>query len=260
MATIVLSGPDVPNLSWLPMGWGVGLKTLQDGTHILHYTSPPPESESFVRKADAEKFLNQVEESRKRKASVSTECPTDPDQLFGKLHTYEECCLAVEVPRRPVVRPSNWPTDTVHHHVAPPRWLPEGWRLGLKASRLCYVSPDGIKFFHKTDIEDFVGCKLEAPLDEGLSLSYPLSLRSTPKWPDGDWLPRDWRVAYRRLPTSLHRIYVPPSQSAGYLYTPMCVEKYLKDGSSTRLVSFDDALLLKEVLRIDVQKRLKQGV
>ena len=32
-----------------------------------------------------------------------------------------------------------------------------------------------------------------------------------PRWP-GDWLPRDWRLGFRELPSGLHRIHVPPNQ------------------------------------------------
>ena len=33
-----------------------------------------------------------------------------------------------------------------------------------------------------------------------------------PRWPEGDWLPRDWRLGFRELPSGLHRIHVPPNQ------------------------------------------------
>ena len=31
-------------------------------------------------------------------------------------------------------------------------------------------------------------------------------------WPDGDWLPRNWRIGFRQKPGGLHKIYVPPKQ------------------------------------------------
>ena len=33
-----------------------------------------------------------------------------------------------------------------------------------------------------------------------------------PTWPEGEWLPEDWRVCYRQLPGRPHKCYVPPRQ------------------------------------------------
>ena len=50
MATLVLTGSDLPDVSWLPLGWILGLQACSTGEHILTFTSPPPESITFSQK------------------------------------------------------------------------------------------------------------------------------------------------------------------------------------------------------------------
>ena len=46
--------------------------------------------------------------------------------------------------------------------------------------------------------------------DETTKKNYVTDDDLFPPWPDGDWLPRDWRIAFRQKPGGLHKIYVPP--------------------------------------------------
>lgn len=66
-----------------------------------------------------------------------------------------------------------------------------------------------------------------------------------PSWPEGDWLPKDWRVAYRQLPQSLHKVFIPPGQEEGFCYHRSSVQAYLTDGTSLTPMSTSRPAVLK---------------
>lgn len=181
----------------------------------------------------------------------------DNEDLFGKIYTYDEL-LTVERPawerrrraeNEPLERPAHWPADTVPDSGTRVFWLPEGWTQAIKTTNSgktlkCYVTPgDEFKrFFHKKDVEAHIGHALESKppkreTSEPGVATVPSVHEAVPKWPDHDWLPKDWRVAFRRLPSKLHTIFVPPGQEDGFLYHRSDVEKYLT-GEKTTLSLF----------------------
>lgn len=65
------------------------------------------------------------------------------------------------------------------------------------------------------------------------------------------WLPRDWSICFRQLPTGLHRCYLPPGETDAFLWHRACVEEWLvgnkqqlsKMGSSNAEPGMQDGLL-----------------
>lgn len=181
--------------------------------------------------------------------------------MFGKLWTFQELEI-VERPAGPgrVVRgkkmmdrnfkrPDNWPPDT---EVEPGRWvgwLPEGWAQGIRTQALsgkklsCYMSPQGKRFWHKKDIEKHLGYLLPSmvapppdPAEKALDGTvktrsrYVSDADAIPNWPEDseDWLPQDWKIGFRQLPSGLHRIFVPPGyEDEGFLYHRSTVMQWI---------------------------------
>ena len=114
---------------------------------------------------------------------------------------------------------------------------------------LCYISPDGRRFDSKKEIEEAM--ERELAMDEArTTMGQMQCLFSPPTWPDGNWLPHNWKVAYTLIRWNPHLIYIPPGQSAGFLFHRMCVERYLADRSSVELIPFyPSAPPLKKVKR-----------
>jgi len=165
----------------------------------------------------------------------------DEGRLFGRLYTYKEL-MNVEKPQKerpkPGERPAHWPSDTEPDTAKWAFWLPEGWGQGIKPTSggktlKCYISPTGKRLFHKKDIEKELGRMLPtkeppAPKDDGEAPPVKSLDEAIPLWPEkDDWLPKDWRVGYRRLPSRLHRIYVPPNQEEGFFYHRAEAEKFI---------------------------------
>jgi len=186
----------------------------------------------------------------------------DPS-LFGKVYSYEDL-LHVQRPGRAAKphttlkeRPANWPAnvevDTVSRWAF---WLPEGWAQGINTTvsgktLKCYMTPEGKRFFHKKDIEKFIGRVLpswEPPQPkEGQekavkSVSDPDAI---PHWPEEGWLPKEWFLAFRQLPSGLHRIYIPPGQREGFCYHRSTVMEYLS-GENPRLSPFGTSMAMAE--------------
>lgn len=180
------------------------------------------------------------------------------ETLFGKIWTYEEL-LTVErtrggrssgdahlaFPERPAFWPSNADVDRETKWVF---WLPEGWAQAVSItvsgkSQKCYISPEGKRFWHKKDIEKFLGRMLEAReppevKDSGEKVGKLVTdPDAIPTWPDGEWLPKDWRVCFRQLPSTLHKIFIPPGQDDGFCYHRSTVMDYLA-GKQTALSPF----------------------
>ena len=134
MATLVLTGSDLADVSWLPLGWILGPQASRTGEHILTFTSPPPVSITFSRKEEVEIFL-QLEARRKRAAPAVTAGAAK----FGPIHSFYQCypqCSSGSSSRSCstacALRFPFWPADTVPCDREPPGWLPHGWRLACQ--------------------------------------------------------------------------------------------------------------------------------
>jgi len=179
--------------------------------------------------------------------------------MFTKLWTYDEL-LAVERPpgrfgkkkkdQHDMERPANWPPDTDVERGSWVYWLPEGWAQGVRTQELsgkqlkCFMSPEGKRFWHKPDVEKFLGRKLasveprkksEGDESSGPNERYVTDPDAIPHWPEDeeDWLPKDFKIAFRQLPSRLHRVYVPPGkEDEGFLYHRATVAEWLAGKAS----------------------------
>jgi len=84
----------------------------------------------------------------------------------------------------------------------------------------CFISPEAKTFFHKKDIKTRLDLMLvperEPKKDNARAV---VSVHdSIPTWPVQDWLPRDWRIAFRQLPSGVHKVFIPPGQEEGLCY------------------------------------------
>lgn len=191
--------------------------------------------------------------------------------LFTRIWSYEEL-QTVERPGRPAAQrpkkdletPANWPKDTVIDTTSKwVFWLPEGWQQGIRTSLAgkilkCYFTPEGKRFWHKKDIEKYLGYALptvEPPAkEEGSDKARPRTRYVTdpdsiPGWPEDedDWLPKDFKLAFRQLPSGLHRIFIPPGkEEEGFLYHKSAVIEYVS-GEKTTLSSFGNSRPMAEI-------------
>eukprot|EP00438_Fugacium_kawagutii_P007239 Skav211559 [mRNA] locus=scaffold2228:125437:131398:+ [translate_table: standard] len=111
--------------------------------------------------------------------------------LFTRMWTYKELKEMEAKPgfAKPGSRPNahletpkNWPKDTKIDPKQWVLWLPEGWKQGLRTHEVsrkvlqCYFSPEGKRFWHKGDIEKFLGRSLpngkKAPKEKTEDESY----------------------------------------------------------------------------------------
>merc|ERR1712113_940403 len=74
---------------------------------------------------------------------------------------------------------------------------------------------------------------------------------SIPTWPEWD-LPKDWRIAFKQLPSGPHKIYIPPGQDEGFLYQRTDVEQYLREGK--KLALFNESKPMVEKMAIAAEK------
>lgn len=177
--------------------------------------------------------------------------------LFTQLWTHDELKNVVRRGKSKknqhddFVRPDNWPPDTEPERGTWVFWLPDGWAQGIRTQAKsgkqlgCYMNPDGKRFWHKKDIEKFLGRelpKMERPPEpedgEKTKVTrYVTDPDAIPHWPDDedeDWLPKDFKIAYRQLPSGLHRIYVPPGyENEGFLYHRATVMSWLAGETTT---------------------------
>ena len=132
-------------------------------------------------------------------------------------------------------RPANWPIGTEPDPGTWVFWLPDGWAQGVRTQESsgktlkCYMRPDGKRYWHKKDIEKYLGYALPTvePVrkkidDEGKEDTTPRVRYVTdpdviPTWPEWD-IPQDWRIAFKQLPTGPHKIYIPPGSDDGFLF------------------------------------------
>jgi len=93
------------------------------------------------------------------------------------------------------------------------------------------------RFFHKPDVDAYClamgwsGVKAIDSIDTRI-----------PNWPENaDWLPKDWRIAYRWCGSRDLKIYIPPNQEEGFIYEASDVRKYLA-GTKTTLSPFESSM------------------
>jgi len=197
--------------------------------------------------------------------------------LFTKLWTYEEL-MTVERPgglgrraknlERPP-RPDWFPADTEVDKASWVYWLPEGWIQGLRTqvasgkTLKCYMSPEeqraehpalGKRYWHRKDLERaLLAAGLElGPQQEKIlpkvadgeapRVKYVTDPDTIPSWPtdEEEWLPKDWSLVYRQLPSGPHKCYVPPNQEDGFYFHRKNVEGILK-GEYTSLSLFGNS-------------------
>jgi len=105
-------------------------------------------------------------------------------------------------------------------------------------------------------IEKFLGKKLpnrrpvkdeeEEEGEQEVKISFVTDPDLWPTWPD-DWLPKDWRLCFRQLPSGTHKIYVPPNQEAGFCYQRKGAEDYINSkGKSKNLTPFGTSQFMEE--------------
>jgi len=192
--------------------------------------------------------------------------------MFTRLYSYDEL-LTIERPpgfrnKKPpgahqdVKRPDNWPDDTQVYPGSWVFWLPEGWMQGIRTQAasgktlMCYMSPTGKRFWHKKDIEKFLGKDLpkqERPEkkedEDGKAIPrvrYVSDPDAIPHWPeDGEiHVPKDFKCAFRQLPSGLHPIYIPPGKdNEGFLYQKHLVPLWVS-GELTRVTPFDGSTFM----------------
>eukprot|EP00930_Biecheleria_cincta_P049042 TRINITY_DN34286_c0_g1_i1.p1 TRINITY_DN34286_c0_g1~~TRINITY_DN34286_c0_g1_i1.p1 ORF type:complete len:688 (+),score=101.35 TRINITY_DN34286_c0_g1_i1:36-2066(+) len=193
--------------------------------------------------------------------------------MFGKIWTYEELMNAgrpAGFKRGPKMKdietPANWPSDTVVDKGTWVFWLPEGWMQGVRTqpssgkTLKCYFSPEGKRFWHKKDMEKYLGVKLETrepPPPKESDETYKPRVRyvtdpdAIPNWPDDDWFPKDFKAAYRQLPSGLHPIFIPPGVEGKFLYHKNMVAPYLAgDTAKSKLTDMDSSTTMANISAI----------
>lgn len=198
--------------------------------------------------------------------------------MFTRLWSYEEL-QAVERPvgfrtrkapgaHQDVQRPANWPkalNDTEVFKGNWVFWLPEGWIQGIRTqiasgkTLMCYISPEGKRFWHKKDIEKFLGRELpkfEPPPrkedEDGNKIArvrYVTDPDAIPIWPhEGEiHVPLDFKLAFRQLPSGLHPIWIPPGKDdEGFLYQKHLIPEWLS-GELTKVSPFGTSKPMSEI-------------
>ena len=200
--------------------------------------------------------------------------------LFGKFYTKQE----IEVynknklkgrgaqPHAHLETPAEWPKDTVIDPGQWVYWLPEGWKQGIRTSATgktlkCYFTPDHWRFWHRKDIEK-EGYELgaaepprknkENKEEEEKRIRYVTDHDAVPNWPDEGWLPDDWRLGMRALPSGLMRIFQPPNQEEGFFFHKSQVLEYLSGGSPS-LTAISASMTMEERLGFQPRKKRKKS-
>lgn len=203
--------------------------------------------------------------------------------MFSKLYTYDELQVIERPPgrggisrRNKVVqhddeKPANWPADTEVQRGTWVFWLPEGWVQGIRTQEQsglklgCYMSPLGKRFWHKKDIEKHIGYALptvdngpkkkiyddvdEEERESSKRTKYVTDPDAIPTWPTDEepWLPIEWKIAWRQLPSGLHRIYIPPGcDEEGFLYHRSTVVDWLA-GNNPKLTPMGTSKPMAEI-------------
>jgi len=129
----------------------------------------------------------------------------------------------------------------------------------------CYVTPEGKRYFHKKDIEAFLGYALatrdppppkedSTPKVKDINETFP----TWPDWADEVGLTKEWKVALRRLPSRLHRIFIPPGQQdQGFLWHRSEVEEYIQGTWTRELTPFQNSVTMAARMK-DPEKRKRK--
>ena len=123
------------------------------------------------------------------------------------------------------------------------------------------------RFFHETKVAEYCekmcwpGLKEAEPQDipEGGKVKKPRTVaEAIPAWPEWD-LPKDWRIAYKQLPTGPHKIYIPPNQDYGFLHHRSCVDRYLSEGKKLTLIAESKPMDEKMLITSENAKETYKG-
>mmetsp|Transcript_6014 Transcript_6014/g.13272 ORF Transcript_6014/g.13272 Transcript_6014/m.13272 type:complete len:419 (+) Transcript_6014:2-1258(+) len=191
--------------------------------------------------------------------------------MFSRIYTYDDIIEAKRergIIKDVMKKPDHWPADTRPDPGKWIFWLPEGWGQGLKTTNTgkemkCFIGPppDAKRYFHKPMVEQYIGYKLpEKPpperAEDGAKKATPVRdiHKAIPSWTEeeleegsGLMLPRDWMLAWRRLPTNLHKIWIPPGhQDKGFLYHRHEVVQWLR-GTRTKVYPFEGSRTQKQI-------------
>mmetsp|Transcript_70936 Transcript_70936/g.140774 ORF Transcript_70936/g.140774 Transcript_70936/m.140774 type:complete len:944 (-) Transcript_70936:28-2859(-) len=189
-----------------------------------------------------------------------------PERLVGRLWTHDEITKHfAKIPTTTSVdkskTPAHWPTAVKIDPGKWVHWLPDNWGQGIKTTASgkelkCFVTPHGKLFYHKMDIEKFLGQPLpkenpEAARPKSQTVEEALDSQ-VPRWPEQ--LPRDWRVAWRRLAGgTVHKIFIPPQQldKEIFMWNLKDVESFLAGNTNkgTPLNGYQRSLKVREACR-----------
>lgn len=130
----------------------------------------------------------------------------------------------------------------------------------------CYINKKHERYWHKKRIEEVIGYKLpskppskvKSERSGGAPMRYVTDEDAIPSWPEGDWLPLNWRISYRQLPGGLHKVYVPPGQSEGFCYQIADVPLYLS-GEKTRLSPFASSKQMVDIMAAPLTQLYKRS-
>lgn len=171
--------------------------------------------------------------------------------LFGQLHTCKGAFASrkggrlVAQPHADLQTPrSPWPQDTV---IDPRHWA--YWRMDGRAFvqtgkvRTCHSRSIGA-LWHQKDLRAHLqlsaaprGPRKDPALKPAGKEEYEKRMRyvtdddAVPNWPEAGWLPEDWRIGMRALPSGLMIIFVPPNQEEGFFFHGSQVLEYLSGGN-----------------------------
>eukprot|EP00929_Paragymnodinium_shiwhaense_P029843 TRINITY_DN17031_c0_g1_i2.p1 TRINITY_DN17031_c0_g1~~TRINITY_DN17031_c0_g1_i2.p1 ORF type:complete len:373 (+),score=72.89 TRINITY_DN17031_c0_g1_i2:70-1188(+) len=166
----------------------------------------------------------------------------DPDllkdhELFGRIWTRDEIHAKRRVRVIPDEEPIGYPDGAVMDRKAKwVFWLPDNWTQAISTTAngkqvKSFHNEHGRRFWHKPVIEKYLGYTLPSvDPEDSKDNKHIKDPTLVPSWPSEDWLPHDWRIVLRQLPSTKHPCYVPPDQNEGFFYHRKDVEKYLIDG------------------------------
>jgi len=122
----------------------------------------------------------------------------------------------------------------------------------------CFISPEGHRCWFKNNVQKKVGYPLvdkeEKRLDQRKSIKDPTLC---PAWPDGGWLPHDWRLIMRKVGAEGRmRVFVPPDLSGFFYHTPQA-QGFLANGTPLP-ISFEESQLQEDKGQVRKKSRTVQ--
>jgi len=187
-----------------------------------------------------------------------------PERLVGRLWSYNEIMdYTPKIPKTQNVdkseTPSHWSNGVKIDPGKWVYWLPADWKQGIKTTASgkefkCYVTPHGKLYYHKADIEKFLGQSLPKDIPEARQVRPQTSDEAldsqVPRWPEQ--LSKDWRLALRRLAGgTVHKIFIPPQQPEIFMWHLKDVESFLAGNTNkgTPLYGYSRSENVHEALR-----------